>query len=148
MNRSLTKLYWDTSRIVDALRTGERHIEIEDVMSLADGCETDLLRMKATRGEIHAGSGRYFSLITNTRTFDLEAASAAQKKVLCRAFRFLIKNMAHGSAAARYGVGGGGQGMGGQAQLGSYSARPALRDTPSSNRYSGMSGGQQQYGRY
>jgi hypothetical protein len=87
-------LYWDTSRVLDALRTGERHIAIRDVVSIVDdGAGSELLRGKALRGELSSGStSRLFSLITVTRTLDLEAASASQRKILVRAFAFLIRH--------------------------------------------------------
>jgi hypothetical protein len=95
MTNSLTRLYWDTSRVVDVLKTGDRHINMADVVSLIDGVGTDLLRKKVARGEIHSGNeGRFFSLVTTRRTFDLEAASLAQRKVLVRAFNFLINHLA------------------------------------------------------
>lgn len=81
--------------------------------------------MKAARGEVNTDSGRLFSLVTVSRTFDLEAASANQKRVLVRAFRFLIRNMSRGRPS----------GYGGS----SSAVVPVARTV--GGRYGGMSGG-------
>lgn len=58
------------------------------------------------KGEIYSGhEGRFFSLVTTHRTFDLEAASVAQRKVLVRAFNFLINRLSRPG-----GMGGAGDG--------------------------------------
>ena len=56
------------------------------------GLATDLLRRKLGRGEVFGGHAeRFFSLVTPDRTIDLEAASAAQARILVRAFAFLTR---------------------------------------------------------
>lgn len=121
MTNSLTRLYWDTSRVMDVLTTGDRHISMTEVVSLIDGIGTDLLRKKAARGEIHAGNeGRFFSLVTTRRTFDLEAASVAQRRVLVRAFNFLVNHLSRPGQRpiepirGSYGAGGAGNNGGGR----------------------------------
>lgn len=98
MTNALNRLYWDTTKFVDLMRTGERHIEMSDVVCLIDGVGTELLRRKLARGEIALShQDRCFSLVTTTRTFDLEALSVAQRKVLVRAFNFLVKHLSRQS---------------------------------------------------
>lgn len=106
MNASLTRLHWDTTKLVDLMRTGERHVDMADVVSLVDGVGTDLLRKKLGRGEIStAGAERCFSLVTTTRTLDLQAESVSQRRVLVRAFNFLVRRIARAPTGA--GMGGG-----------------------------------------
>jgi hypothetical protein len=106
-NSALTRLYWDTTKFLDVLKTGERHIELSDVISLVDGVGTDNLRKRLARGEILSSrSDRCFSLVTTSRTFDLEAMSVAQKKVLVRAFNFLLKRLQMRAGAGTSSFGG------------------------------------------
>jgi hypothetical protein len=94
MTNALNRIYWDTTKFMDLMKTGERHIEMGDVVCLMEGIGTELLRRKVARGELAPGSqDRCFSLVTTTRTFDLEALTVAQKKVLVRAFNFLVKHL-------------------------------------------------------
>lgn len=53
MTDNMSRLCWDTSRVVDVLTTGERSIPLADIIQLIDGIGTDLLRKKVVRGEIH-----------------------------------------------------------------------------------------------
>jgi hypothetical protein len=108
MSHRLTRLYWDSSKVSEVvLGTGERCIEMSEVVQIVDGVGTDLLRRRVGRGEVLASQqGRFFSLVTKDRTFDLEAASVAQRKVLVRAFAFLLNQQ-----RAYSGGGGGGGGM-------------------------------------
>ena len=83
-------LRWDSSRLADLLLSGERSVEIVSIIGVTMGFGTDLLRRKLGRGEVFGGhADRFFSLVTASRTIDLEAASAAQASILARAFRFL-----------------------------------------------------------
>ena len=85
-------LRWDSSRLSDLLASGERAVDISRILSVTTGLATDLLRRKLGRGEVFAGHAeRFFSLVTAERTIDLEAASAAQARVLVRAFAFLTR---------------------------------------------------------
>lgn len=94
MTNSLNRLYWDTNKIMELVRHGQRHINMADVNNIVDGIGTDLMRKKVARGELRSGdSARCFSLLTTVRTFDLEASSVAQKKVLLRAFNFLVSHL-------------------------------------------------------
>jgi hypothetical protein len=84
MTNRLNRLYWDTSKFIDVLRTGERHIDMTDVMSLIDGVGTSVLqRATALGGVSRYNENRFFSLVTTTRTFDLEAMSVAQVSKPC-----------------------------------------------------------------
>jgi hypothetical protein len=74
---------------------------MNDVMCLIDGVGTEVLTRKVALGEVRAGhEDRCFSLVTTTRTFDLEALSVAQRRVLVRAFNFLVKHLNRRPAAA------------------------------------------------
>jgi len=155
MNTSLTRLYWDTTKLMDLMKTGERHIEMADVVALIDGVGTDLLRKKVGRGEVAPShQDRCFSLVTTSRTFDLQAQSPAQRKVLVRAFNFLIKKLNRGTSYVQTGAGGGfssttgisgggGSGMGRPAT--SYGASDYRSSTgatrPGGSGYGGPSGG-------
>lgn len=83
-----------TGKFLDIVRSGERHLDMIEVVNLLDGPGTDLFRRKLARGEVGSeAEGRLFSLVTTTRTLDLEAMSVAQRKVLVRAFNFLVRRL-------------------------------------------------------
>lgn len=77
------------------LRTGERHLDVADVTGIVDGVGTDNLRSRRARGLLlpsgPGGDDRFFSLLTAARSYDFEASSVNQKKVLVRALAFLVK---------------------------------------------------------
>ncbi len=115
----LDRMYWDSSKFLDvALGTGERYIAMSSVVQIVDGIGTDLLRRKMATGQIYPGhQSRMFSLITTERTFDLEASSEAQRRVLVRALSFLLNRgrpapMISSGGVPMTGAGGGGAGAG------------------------------------
>jgi hypothetical protein len=88
----LIALKWSSSRLSDLFTTGERSIDLATIIGVLEGISTDLLKKKLQEGQIFGGHAeRFFSLILPSRTFDLEAASSTQAKVLARAFRFLSR---------------------------------------------------------
>ena len=97
LDGALTRLFWSTEQFWANLNTGERHIDLADVVAVYDGAATDLLRRKIARHEIAAlHVSRLFSLITAKRTLDLQANSPDAKDVLVRAFAFLLRDMHRG----------------------------------------------------
>ena len=92
MTNSLTRLYWDSSKFLDVVvGTGERSIELSSIIQIVDGVGTDLLRRKVATGAIYAGhEGRFLSLVTTDRTFDLECSSRNQQMLLIRAFNWIV----------------------------------------------------------
>ena len=86
----LIALRWSSSRLSDILFSTERTIDLASIIGVVEGISTDLLKKKLNDGEIFGGHAeRFFSLILPSRTFDLEASSSTQAKILARAFRFL-----------------------------------------------------------
>lgn len=64
MTDNMSRLCWDTSRVVDVLTTGERSLPLADIIQLIDGIGTDLLRKKVVRGEISPSQqSKFFSLV-------------------------------------------------------------------------------------
>jgi hypothetical protein len=102
-NTSLTRLFWDTSRFLDVLANGDRHIDLRHVIALYDGIQTDLLRRKLAVGEINMDQkNTFFSLVTTTRSYDFQASSPAQQKLLVRALNFLLKQLKQGVNGLTY----------------------------------------------
>jgi hypothetical protein len=102
-NVSLTKLFWDTSRFLDVLANGDRHIDLRHVIALYDGIQTDLLRRKLAIGEIALDQkNTFFSLVTTTRSYDFQASTPAQQKLLVRALNFLLKQLKQGINGLNY----------------------------------------------
>lgn len=91
MTNSLSRLWWDSAKFFDVvIGTGERCIEMSSVIQIIDGVGTDLLRRKLATGSIYSGhEGRFFSLVTTDRTFDLECSSKNQQTILVRAINWI-----------------------------------------------------------
>jgi hypothetical protein len=90
VDNDLIALRWSSSRLSDILFSTERTIDLASIIGVVEGISTDLLKKKLNDGEIFGGHAeRFFSLILPSRTFDLEASSSTQAKILARAFRFL-----------------------------------------------------------
>ena len=111
LSDDLTEVHWRTGRLLDRLMGDtQRSIPMLHVVGVTRGISTQLLCQRASEGGVDAASAdTFFSLLTSSRTLDMQAATEAQAAVLAAAFAFLVKQLQH---VAKVGVRRGGARLG------------------------------------